>query len=130
MEYCFCNSGVVESNGFVSHRRFEQMVVTDRGPAMVKGPFSVTDLGITSISGPDMLKALNPWFGSGSYDILLKNCNSFSDVALFYLLGARLDGKYLSLEQIGTSAEKYLRIVTVLSRGTYRPNPKADGFDQ
>ena len=40
-----------------------------------------------------MLSALRPHFQGGSYDLLRKNCNSFSDCAVFYLLRQRIDAR-------------------------------------
>merc|ERR1712023_500460 len=84
--------------------------------------------GLTAISGKQMHTALKPFFQRGSYDLLRKNCNSFSDCALFYLLDVRLDPKYRGLEQIGHAADKNAGLVRTLSGGDYQPNPKADGF--
>merc|ERR1719469_816826 len=67
---------------------------------------TVKDLGVTTICGDAMLKTLGPHFMPGTYDLLRKNCNSFSDCALFLLLGKRLDQKYTQLEQIGASADE------------------------
>merc|ERR1712187_227734 len=60
---------------------------------------------------------------TGTYDLLQKNCNSFSDCALFFLLGKRLDTKYRSLEKRGKS------FPSVMKSMGYEKNDKADGFD-
>merc|ERR1712048_994542 len=72
---------------------------------------------------------MNRYFLPGSYDLLRKNCNSFTDCAICYLIGARLDKKYRMLETIGSAVEKRASLVSKLSRGHYVPNPKADNFE-
>ena len=47
--------------------------------------------------------ALREHFARNTYDLLRKNCNTFSDVALAFLLGRRLDPKYNQVRQ-GTVA--------------------------
>lgn len=108
-EYTFCHSGLIEHQ----HRRSSATVV---------------DVGQTTISGDAMVKALLPFFKPGTYDLLRKNCNSFSDCALYYLVGIRLDDKYKSLEKMAASADQRMGLVRVLSLGDYAPNPRASGF--
>eukprot|EP00446_Apocalathium_sp_SHHI-4_P010917 CAMPEP_0177171316 /NCGR_PEP_ID=MMETSP0367-20130122/10550_1 /TAXON_ID=447022 ORGANISM="Scrippsiella hangoei-like, Strain SHHI-4" /NCGR_SAMPLE_ID=MMETSP0367 /ASSEMBLY_ACC=CAM_ASM_000362 /LENGTH=232 /DNA_ID=CAMNT_0018617539 /DNA_START=48 /DNA_END=750 /DNA_ORIENTATION=+ len=98
MEYSFCPFGVVLGHGPESHRAF------------------------------DFAKNMRELFMRGSYDLLGKNCNSFSDVALSYLVGKRLESKFSQMEQIGASADKYSALVRLGSGGAYRPNPAAEGF--
>uniref|UniRef100_A0A7S2M6Y3 PPPDE domain-containing protein n=1 Tax=Zooxanthella nutricula TaxID=1333877 RepID=A0A7S2M6Y3_9DINO len=86
-------------------------------------------VGVSALSCSDMLKALGPFFFRGSYDLLRKNCNSFSDCALFCLLGLRLDPRYRSLEKMGQAVDELACIVQIISEGFYRPNPCANGFD-
>merc|ERR1712061_368745 len=63
----------------------------------------------------------------GAYDLLRKNCNSFTDVALFFTLGKRLDQKYMALEQIGADVDQ-VGLIRLLSLGDYVPNPLANTF--
>jgi len=115
MEYSFSRRGIVSARNYQSHLH-------------LAGPGKVLEMGTTSFAGPQMVKALRSHFREQSYDLLRKNCNSFSDCALFFLLGRRLDSKYCELEQIGTSADRHIGLVRMLSLGDYAPNPKADGF--
>jgi len=115
-EYCFTSHGVVCSSSCKSHARFQN------------GPAKVVDMGLSSTSGEEMLKALKPHFAPGTYDLLRKNCNSFSDCALFYLLRRRLDGKYRILEQMLECIDDSIGFVRILSMGEYMPNPKANNF--
>lgn len=114
LEYSFGPLGITRSPPFQSHACFS-------------GPLQVTDVGKTDLSGDWLLKTLSQHFKDGTYDLLRKNCNSFSDCALFFLLGKRLDEKYRALEEIGVGAEQ-MGVVRMLSLGEYKPNPKVDNF--
>lgn len=92
------------------------------------GP-EILAMGLSSISGKEMLKALTSHFRPGTYDLLRKNCNSFTDCALFYLLERRLNQSYRGLEQVGAAADSNVGLVQSLSGGRYVPNPLADKFD-
>mmetsp|Transcript_23638 Transcript_23638/g.55220 ORF Transcript_23638/g.55220 Transcript_23638/m.55220 type:complete len:177 (+) Transcript_23638:54-584(+) len=115
MEFAFSSRGIVFQAGIQSHNQFSAKPV-------------VTDLGFTTVSRKELIDLLKPHFRPGSYDLLRKNCNSFTDCALAVLLGTRLDEKYRTLERIGAAADKYVGIVSGLSGGKYRPNPRADSF--
>jgi len=81
------------------------------------------EAGRTDYSGTEMWWALQAHFRPGTYDLLRKNCNSFSDAALFFLLRERLDKKYAALETLGrTSPDVVMKVI-------YVPNPVADSFD-
>mmetsp|Transcript_13564 Transcript_13564/g.38560 ORF Transcript_13564/g.38560 Transcript_13564/m.38560 type:complete len:218 (+) Transcript_13564:73-726(+) len=114
VEFCFSRAGVSNNMAWMSHKRLH-------------GPFTVFDMGTTSTPGVALMKALGQFFTAGTYDLLRKNCNTFSDCALFYLLGYRLDPKYRMMEQVGEVADR-LAIVRMLTLGSYEPNPKAEGF--
>lgn len=116
VEFSFGPSGVVALNAFKSHYHFPN------------GPAEVVDVGVTSRTGRELRSALFGDFGAGTYDILRKNCNSFSDCALFYLLGRRLDGKYRTMEQMGEYADEHLGLIRAVTMGDYVPNPKAATF--
>mmetsp|Transcript_68835 Transcript_68835/g.180393 ORF Transcript_68835/g.180393 Transcript_68835/m.180393 type:complete len:194 (+) Transcript_68835:119-700(+) len=115
VEYTFSRLGVISGRSWQSHK------FNARGPGLV------LELGSSSFSAADMMQALRPHFREGTYDLLRKNCNSFSDCALYYLLGRRLDGKYAQLEQVAASMDESIGLVQFLSY--YSPNPKASGFE-
>lgn len=75
-------------------------------------------------TGNELVEFLEPHFRAGTYDLLRKNCNSFSDCALFFLCGVRLDGGFCAMERFGDS---YL--APLLSLGGYAANPQASGFE-
>eukprot|EP00419_Tripos_fusus_P006464 CAMPEP_0172689416 /NCGR_PEP_ID=MMETSP1074-20121228/23127_1 /TAXON_ID=2916 /ORGANISM="Ceratium fusus, Strain PA161109" /LENGTH=106 /DNA_ID=CAMNT_0013509215 /DNA_START=404 /DNA_END=721 /DNA_ORIENTATION=- len=71
---------------------------------------------------------MDPFFEPGSYDILRKNCNSFTDCALFLLLGERLQEEFREVDRLGLSADK-LGLIRLLTMCDYTPNPLAQDFD-
>lgn len=107
-EYFFSDQGMCYDDKLISHA----------GSATEK-----YEVGRTNHSAADMWWAVGEHFRPGTYDLLWKNCNSFSDAALFFLLGKRLDKKYSSLETLGrTSPEIVKRII-------YVQNPAAADFN-
>jgi len=114
MEYSYGSTyGLEEAQGPVSHRLFG-------------GTPNVRYLGSTAVSGKWLQQVLAPHFQAASYDLLRKNCNSFSDCAIFLLLRQRLDKEYCALERVGAIMPALVRVV---SGGQYSPNPLADGFN-
>jgi hypothetical protein len=110
-ELFFSGSGVLLTWDFDSHT----------------SPPTVTTIGTadgwTAVS---LRAALEEHFQPGSYDLLRKNCNSFSDVALTVLCGTRLDYSYSRAERwTGWGASPLIKLLG----GHYEPNPRADGFD-
>ncbi|CAJ1373109.1 unnamed protein product [Effrenium voratum] len=75
-EYFFSDGGISSSSGLMSHKN----------PQMPDSKPEVIEMGMSPYTGSQMRAALERFFVSGTYDLLRKNCNSFSDVALFYLL--------------------------------------------
>jgi len=86
-------------------------------------------VGLSQYSGTDLLDVLSEHFKPGTYDLLRKNCNSFSDCAIFFLCGQRLESGYRSIERLGRAADDHAGLVQSLSRGEYRPNQQAASFD-
>lgn len=115
LEYSFSGEGIVVGKGLPSHMRLSD-------------PPQVVYMGLTSLSGDAMKKHLTGFFKRGTYDLLRKNCNSFSDCALYFLLDMRLDPTYRGLEQLGHMADRQAGIVQAITEGNYRPNPSADTF--
>lgn len=113
-EYYFSDAGIIASPHLVSHR---------------EGEVELIDIGFSPRGGPEMQAALWPHFPPGCYDLLRKNCNSFTDCALYFLCEERLDWGYRGLEQLAKVADTSSGIVQSLSQGRYAPNPLADDFD-
>mmetsp|Transcript_33918 Transcript_33918/g.97517 ORF Transcript_33918/g.97517 Transcript_33918/m.97517 type:complete len:225 (+) Transcript_33918:103-777(+) len=114
VEFSFTKQGLIGAPLFHSH-------------FSTKGPIQVINMGLTDIPASKMLAVLEPYFMAGSYDILRKNCNAFSDCCLYYLLGARLEEQYNAIDKFGTSADKF-GLVRLLTMFDYRPNPRAGDF--
>lgn len=117
-EYYFNPQGLQEA---CLDRRYEV-------PASHQGKTNtnVFQVGVTRKNGSQLKEALRRFFRAGSYDIIVKNCNKFTDVALSCLLSRRLPKRYTKLENLGASHQGALSLV---SGGKYSPNPKALGFD-
>lgn len=78
-------------------------------------------MGYSRHTGSDLKRQLEAIFQSGSYDLLRKNCNSFSDCALFVLLGKRIPKQFRTMEEMGKNYTSFLP--------NYKPNREADHFD-
>lgn len=112
-EFSFSGSaGLVSARGTASH-------------VPVGGMPRIVNMGASPRTGRELFVALKHHFQPGTYDLLGKNCNSFSDCALFFLLGVRLSAEFNTLERIGAAVPS---IVQMISGGYYIPNPRADTF--
>lgn len=110
-EFFFSDSGIFSNRMLASHQGT---------------PSERIDMGYSSRTGSQVLAVLMPHFRPGTYDLVRKNCNSFSDCALCYLLrGERLERKYNSMERYGAGNVDLLRQVT---SGMYTPNPVSESF--
>lgn len=124
-EFVFCAMGIMRNFGMDSHRR-------SGGPFGVlqsvseKTSMSVIDMGMTARSTDMLMQFVSPYFMPGSYDLLLKNCNTFTDAALFFLTGQRLDSSYNSIEKVAVKNPRLLEQVIGMP---YQPNPCALGFN-
>lgn len=110
-EFFFSDSGIFRDHMLVSHEG---------------KPTERLELGYSDHSGLQLQMALDKHFKAGTYDLLRKNCNSFSDCALYFLLKQRLKGKYTILERLGSSGPQLVGQVT---GGTYAPNPISASFN-
>lgn len=102
----------------------------------------VIEVGRTSSSGKALVQALRPFFEKGTYDIFYKNCNTFTDVALYFLTKTRLNGCYSRIERLITATNpvstgllnRVFRAFVESSTGQacevdiYVQNPEAEGF--
>mmetsp|Transcript_47190 Transcript_47190/g.135962 ORF Transcript_47190/g.135962 Transcript_47190/m.135962 type:complete len:206 (+) Transcript_47190:97-714(+) len=114
-EYSFSDRGITKvEGGPKSHSAFTEE----------ESDSTFIDYGWHDVDIAALEVALKPHFAPGSYDLLQKNCNSFSDTILQLVTGRRLDKQYRQLEEIGRQAEWQLRLLHA-----YAPNPRASGFD-
>lgn len=109
-EYFFSDSGIVSDRMLTSH----QGTPTER-----------LDLGYSSRTGIHLLRAMQEHFQPMTYDLIRKNCNSFSDCALHFLVKKRLDKKFTKMERLGMCNVGLLKQVT---NGMYTPNEVAANF--
>ncbi|CAE8632539.1 unnamed protein product [Polarella glacialis] len=98
--------------------------------AHMKNPTEVEDLGDTYASPYAMMDMLAPWFQPGTYDLICKNCHSFSDSAVFFMLGIRLASKYNRIEKLGKAGQKRVGLMSALKviGLNYQANPYSQGF--
>jgi len=114
-EYFFSPVGIVHSPIISSHKKNPQM--------------QIIPIGHSKYSGSELVEFLEQFFPPGHYDLLRKNCNDFSDCALFFLTGRRLEWSFRTLERIGKLADDHAGIIQTISGGEYAPNPYAVLFD-
>merc|ERR1711865_476194 len=109
-EFFFSDSGIFSDRALNSHEG---------------EPSERIVLGYSEKTGAQLLRALQPHFKPGTYDLVCKNCNSFSDCAMHYLLGQRLPVRYCALERLGRTSTKTL---SDLTQGMYTPNLAVQDF--
>lgn len=110
-EFFFTDRGIIRDFRLASHHG---------------SPSEILELGFTCRSGDEFFAVLSPQFPPGTYDHVLKNCNTFSDVGLYYLLGRRLHRRYSALERVGQVAGTEIIQKFVLS--SYEPNKMSQGY--
>mmetsp|Transcript_65761 Transcript_65761/g.104109 ORF Transcript_65761/g.104109 Transcript_65761/m.104109 type:complete len:278 (+) Transcript_65761:61-894(+) len=114
-EFVFTPMGVFHYDSIVSHRRNPEM--------------QLHYVGLTRYTGLDLLDCLDQHFPPDHYDLLRKNCNSFSDCALYFLCEQRLDPRFRKMERLGKFADDHVGLLQSISGGEYYPNPYAINFD-
>jgi hypothetical protein len=109
-EFFFSDSGIFSDRALSSHAGME---------------LERKVMGTSKWTGSQLLRVLSPHFKPGTYDLLRKNCNAFSDCALYFLLQERLEGRFSALERLGQSNTS---LVQSFTKGAYSPNPVAENF--
>jgi len=109
-EFFFSDSGIFSDRAMNSHQG---------------KPSERFTIGYSEKTGSQLLRALQQHFRPGTYDLLRKNCNSFSDCAVYFLLGRRLESRFCALEKLGHGNEALISQVT---NGMYTPNKVAKEF--
>eukprot|EP00930_Biecheleria_cincta_P068443 TRINITY_DN5588_c0_g1_i1.p1 TRINITY_DN5588_c0_g1~~TRINITY_DN5588_c0_g1_i1.p1 ORF type:complete len:224 (-),score=31.62 TRINITY_DN5588_c0_g1_i1:66-737(-) len=90
----------------------------------------VFQVGHTCIRGEALLRKLRPHFQPGSYDIVAKNCNAFTDCAPAFLVSKRLPSQYSAMEKLGQDAHSTMpSLLTWMTSGRYKVNEKARDFN-
>lgn len=102
-------------------------IFTDRALTSHQGkPSELLEMGYSTKTGIYLLRTLSSRFAPGSYDLIYKNCNSFSDCALYYLVRKRLPSKYTALERLGKRASPDL--LKRVTKGMYQTNQASESF--
>jgi hypothetical protein len=112
-EFAFSIDGICPGRGIPSHQQAPE-------------PPAFFDYGYTDKTPAEMLRTLAPHFLPGTYDLLRKNCNSFSDCCLYYLVGERMDPSNRKLEKRAVKIDKWTGVVAKVT-GEWK-NPQADLF--
>merc|ERR1719330_658886 len=63
---------------------------------------TITNLGVTRRTKAQIRNFIGDHFRPGTYDLCQKNCNSWTDAALYFLLQKRLPSEYRFAEQVGS----------------------------
>lgn len=93
MEFYFNQQGITASPALWSH-----LIGQEERPLGLQT--EVLGLGDSPVSGLALMRGLQPFFADGSYDLLRKNCNTFTDAALYFLTRTRLDSRFSRLERM------------------------------
>lgn len=115
IEYSFSPGGIVAAPQLTSHQGNKEV--------------QRFHVGISPYGQEDMLDFLEFHFLPGTYDLLNKNCNSFSDCAIYYLCEQRLWLGFRAVERLGALADSHVGFLQLVSNGSYAPNPHAASFD-
>ncbi|CAK9043642.1 DeSI-like protein sdu1 (Meiotically up-regulated gene 67 protein) [Durusdinium trenchii] len=155
-EYFFDSIGILEAKPLFSHMLPEppepdiDATGLDLPPSRhPSGPLRspsrepvVTRIGSSAYSGRDLVAALHQYFERGTYDVFYKNCNTFTDAALYFLTKTRMPAYCNRIERLVTATDPVS--VSLLNRifkamvehqqgvevegDIYVPNPLSAGF--
>lgn len=134
-EYFFDADGIASAPALWSHLAgFEHIAEHELST-------EVFTVGYSAIGGSALVLGLESFFLSGTYDVLLKNCNAFTDAAVYFLTRKRLSAKFSRLERLlaGTRPVSTKLLSALLSATQddpdalgipqeYDPNPLAENF--
>jgi len=134
-EYFFDREGIMSAPQLWSHQAGGM-----KPPGAAKT--EVMEVGRTQSDGRQLVQALHPFFRKGTYDLFYKNCNTFTDAALYFLTHSRLDSRFNRIERVITATNpvstslinRLFRAFLENSTGTvvefdvYVTNPEAQDF--
>ena len=99
----------------------------------------MSHVGTTGLDAATVRTALARHFQEGTYDLLHKNCNTFSDAAVFVACGARLPDRYSRVEGLAVRNKPLLlgvmrRLTDSASLRVFQDfidgNPRSRGFSK
>eukprot|EP00929_Paragymnodinium_shiwhaense_P022334 TRINITY_DN14299_c0_g1_i1.p1 TRINITY_DN14299_c0_g1~~TRINITY_DN14299_c0_g1_i1.p1 ORF type:complete len:206 (+),score=21.40 TRINITY_DN14299_c0_g1_i1:171-788(+) len=117
-EYCFTQNGIQ----VVPVKDGDQVPPSHKN----KADTHLYEIERTRICPCALLSKLHPFFEAGTYDLVGKNCNTFTDVALALLVSRRLPKAYTTLEALAKGVPD---VLSFASGGKYQANPKAYSFN-
>lgn len=137
-EYFFDADGIITAPALWSHTGIDGKVPPKQEP-LGTTLTEVIDMGITPVSPEAFMRAMSPFFLAGTYDIILKNCNTFSDAALYFLTRTRIQGRFSRLERLIATARPFsTRLLSIALHSIqqeeqqipmgYTTNPLAEHF--
>jgi len=116
-EYYFDSSGIESSPCFSSH------LLDDIN--MMDPNLMIQNFGRIALTGEALVKGLTPFFEVGTYDIIFKNCNAFTDAALYFLTRKRLDPQYTRMERLlQATTPVSTAAINGLARASANPTPE------
>eukprot|EP00419_Tripos_fusus_P023072 CAMPEP_0172727852 /NCGR_PEP_ID=MMETSP1074-20121228/91907_1 /TAXON_ID=2916 /ORGANISM="Ceratium fusus, Strain PA161109" /LENGTH=218 /DNA_ID=CAMNT_0013555033 /DNA_START=190 /DNA_END=846 /DNA_ORIENTATION=+ len=85
--------------------------------------------GNVVLTGDALKKGLGVFFRPGTYDIIFKNCNAFTDAAIYFLCRQRLRAKYSRLERflMATKPASLSLLNGMIKRGQQLAHPETEG---
>jgi len=134
-EYFFDGGGITTAPICQSH-----MIVQG---VLLDPHLETQSFGNVMLTGDALKKCLGPLFRPGTYDVIFKNCNAFTDAAMYFLCRQRLRAKYSRLERLlmATKPASLNLLNGMIKRGkgskqdtenaqvwAYEANPLAQGF--
>lgn len=139
LEFFFDREGIMAAPPLWSHTG--RVIVQQQLP-VADGLTEILEVGRSHCSGRELVRILSPFFERGTYDIFHKNCNSFTDVALYLLVRQRLDGRFNRIERLVAATSplstdllnRLVRAFCETSTGVavnydvHVTNPRAQGF--
>lgn len=121
-EYFFDPSGV-QQRKFPYRGEYELVPASHTD----KKQTAIYPVGQTMRTGKELVEKLREHFEPGSYDLIAKNCNAFTDCALAFFLSRRLPKKFYAAESFGKDINA--GVLSLASGGRYKSNPMAQCFD-
>jgi len=116
-EYYFDSCGIESAPCFSSHLLDESH--------MMDPNLTTQSFGRIALTGEALVKGLTPFFEAGTYDIIFKNCNAFTDAALYFLTRQRLDPQYTRMERLlKATTPVSTAAINGLARASSTPSPE------
>jgi len=139
-EYFFDADGIITAPALWSHTGIDGKAPSKSEEPAGTALTEVIDVGVTPVSPEAFMRSMSPFFLAGTYDIILKNCNTFSDAALYFLTRTRIQSRFSRLERLIATARPFsTRLLSAAlqaiqqdqqqSPAGYTMNPLAEHFN-